>query len=266
MTQSTLAVTEAAKETQLTTQQKNELAEQEKQRQLAAIYQEELLASREGMEIIPTRWKINKDACKFMDPFGTSCDELKGVVVFKQKPKAYFRRGSDSKLPECSSWDGTTGMVLATGELRRCVSCPLNQWGSGTDEAGNQTRGKACKEMRRLFILLGGYHLPILVSLPPTSIRECDQYFSARLAEGKPDIAAETIIALIPQTGGKYAYAKAKFKIGADVPPERLMELRDLRLRVKEAAQAIKIEVDDYMGDEEADSSGNGETDSNEPF
>ena len=43
-------------------------------------------------------------------------------------------------------------------------------------------RGKACKNMRRLYILVEGSDMPIVMTLPPTSIASWEKYKSAILA------------------------------------------------------------------------------------
>lgn len=220
----------------------------QEQAQLAELYKNELQVSLEGIDFQPIRFKINKDSCTFLDPFGNGHPEVRGVIIFKHKVRGYWDKASDSTIPECGSWDGEIGIVTETGEQKRCADCPYNAWGSGEDEAGNQTRGKACKEMRRLFIALDGYHLPIMISLPPTSIKNLNSHISARITEGIPDIAAETIITLTPERGGKYTYAVAQFKMGDKVPPRKMLELSKLRSSIEAAAARIGIEDDDYMG------------------
>ncbi len=231
----------------------------EEQKQLMEMYKKELQVSQEGIDLQPIRFKINKDSCTFLDPFGNGHSEIRGVIVYKHKMRGYWDRTSDDTIPECSSWDGRVG-ITRDGLQRECTQCPYNAWGSGVDEAGNQTRGKACKEMRRLFIALADYHLPVMISLPPTSIKNFDSYISARLTKGIPDIAAETIISLVTERGGKYSYAVAQFKMGDKVPPKRMLELNKLRSSIEAAASRIGIEDEDYI-------QGNGDIDDEaEPF
>ncbi len=225
----------------------------EEQQQLMELYQSELQVSQEGVDLQPIRFKINKDSCTFMDPFGNGHSELRGVIVFKHKVRGYWDRNSDDTIPECSSWDGRTGIVTDTNEQRACANCPMNAWGSGMDEAGNPTRGKACKEMRRLFVALEDYHLPVMISLPPTSIKNFDSYISARLTKGIPDIAAETVISLVTEKGGKYSYAVAQFKMGDKVEPRKMLELNKLRTGIEAAASRIGIEDEDYPNGDVAD-------------
>lgn len=222
---------------------------------LAEFYAQELNLTKQGVELRPSRYKINKDSCKFVDPFGEQVDELVGVIVFKHTARGYWPRESESSAPACSSMDGKTGQLSEEGkELLRipdgqaCASCPFNQWGSGVDELGNPTRGKACKEMRRIFLMTEGAQMPAMLTLPPTSITDFDQYISARVQQGIADIAAETKIDLVPESGGKFNYAKARFKKGKPVQPQRMLQLAKMRADIQSAAEKAGIDLHDDYG------------------
>ncbi len=222
---------------------------EEQKRELMSMMEEEINNNTDGVDLKPVKVKINKDMQKFMDPFGEVLDTLEGVIVYKHKTRGYWPKG-EGKVPECSSKDGITGIITETGEERKCASCPYNQWGSATDESGEQTKGKACKEMRRLFIDIKDYELPIMLSLPPTSIKEFDNFISVLTTKGIPAIMRETIINLNKEESHGYTYAVADFDIGAPVDPKRVMKLREQRKMLKETAQQEDITQDDYMDDE----------------
>jgi len=240
---------------------------------LAEFYRQELELTSQGFDFQPTRYKINKDSCTFVDPFGNSVDELKGVIVFKHKARALWPRESESNIPACSSMDGVTGQLSDEGREQlkipngqTCATCPFNQWGSGTDELGNPTKGKACKEMRRIFLLIEGQGMPAMVTLPPTSIKEFDQYISARAQQRIADIAAETIIRLVPAGEGKFRYAKAQFKKGAAVPPQRMIELAKMRSAVQAAAERAGLDLHEDYGVEPSANEANGASVNDDPF
>lgn len=214
------------------------------EQQLAQFHQAELDISRQGFTFVPTRIKPNKDACVFIDDLGESIKELRGVPVFKQKTRGYWQR--NERIPECSSQDGVTG-TDKEGQVHKCAECPFNQWGSGTDETGQHTAGKACKEMRRLFLVQPGNILPSMVSLPPTSIKNYDKYFSARLQKGIADVDREAIISLRPEKGATgFSYAVAEFKLGDEVPMADRIRFAQMREAVQAAAAAAGITEDDY--------------------
>lgn len=71
---------------------------------------------------------------------------LKGVIVYNHQAGAYWPEGSeydDNVPPLCSSVDGKLGIGTPGGS---CALCELNKF--GTDG-----KGKACKNMRHLYIL-----------------------------------------------------------------------------------------------------------------
>jgi hypothetical protein len=112
------------------------------------------------------------------DDFDTSVPKFRGVVAYFHNCNALFPEGDIMNQPPiCSSVDGYIGNELATGETRNCTECPNNQWGSSSKDG----RGKACKNMRRLFILAEDSDMPIVLTLPPTSIAGWDKYKSAVL-------------------------------------------------------------------------------------
>jgi len=112
------------------------------------------------------------------DDFDTSVPKFKGVVAYFHNCNALFPEGDIMNQPPiCSSVDGYEGVELATGELRNCSECPNNQWGSSSKDG----RGKACKNMRRLFILAEDSDMPLVLTLPPSSIAGWDKYKSAVL-------------------------------------------------------------------------------------
>lgn len=85
---------------------------------------------------------------------------IEGVILYNHDTCAYWPEGSeydDNVTPLCSSVDGKTGYGAPGGV---CATCALNQYGSV--EKG---KGKACKNMRNLYILRSGEHMPIDLQL-----------------------------------------------------------------------------------------------------
>lgn len=61
-------------------------------------------------------------------------------------------------------------------QSKLCVSCPQNRWGSGVSRDGMPSRGKACSNLRRLILKLAGVDFPVILNLPPTSVKSFNQY------------------------------------------------------------------------------------------
>lgn len=91
---------------------------------------------------------------------------LEGVILFSHNSNAYWPEGDeydDNVPPLCQSVDGKIGYGEPGGD---CASCILNQYGSSPKGAG-----KACKNMRTIYLLRSGELMPFRIPLPPTSIR-----------------------------------------------------------------------------------------------
>ena len=156
-----------------------------------------------------------------------SVKEIRGVVVHHSKANAYW---ADSELsdspPDCASDDGVCG---AGNPGVSCETCPLNQMGSG--EGG---KGKACKNMERLFILTPGRFLPLSLSLPPTSLQGWRTYKTMLVAKSRRVCDVFTKISLTKaQNKTGQPYAKAVFKIGETLPPELAHKAYEYRQSVR---------------------------------
>lgn len=115
-------------------------------------------------------------------------EKFQGVIVSHHKSNALFKTEGDetenmNTPPICSSVDGMNGVVLETGECRNCETCPHNIF--GTAEKG---KGKACKNMHRLYILVEGSPIPVTLSIPPTSLELWRNYALMDIAASGLDI------------------------------------------------------------------------------
>lgn len=100
----------------------------------------------------------------------TSVQALQGVIIYSTPWRAFYEEefSGGGSPPDCQSKDGVTGDGRPGGE---CARCPLNQWGSGKND------GKACNELRALFLLQDGDVFPTLLLAPPTSVGAMLNYF-----------------------------------------------------------------------------------------
>ena len=236
----------------------------EQKHELALVLAEDLeqQQKQQGYTFKPQRVMINKDSQTFVDPLGNSLDELRGVVVHKQQIRGLWNK--DDVLI-CSSLDCITGderdgegKPIITGtdaggnpiqKKRPCSSCPQNDWGSAVDDAGNRRRGKACKEQRRVFLLVPGYQLPIVVTLPPTSIGVWDDYCSALATAGKSELKRQVLLTLSKAGSGKETYAVLnKPRQGDPVPPLDILKYANLRKEFAARWSAEEVTKEEYAG------------------
>ncbi|MCL2103156.1 MAG: hypothetical protein FWH25_03865 [Syntrophorhabdaceae bacterium] len=154
----------------------------------------------------------------------TVIQRFSGVVAAFHNTNVMFESDEDgaegTNIPLCQSSDGKIGLERETGEAIDCATCPHNQW--GTDKKAG--RGKACKNMRRLYVLVEGCSLPIVLSLSPTSIRGWEAYRAQLAVDRKTPLDVITEFSLKKETNkeGK-PYSVVKFKaVGALSAENRL--------------------------------------------
>lgn len=141
------------------------------------------------------------------------CKALVGVIVMQHTANSYWAESdTNGTPPDCSSDDGVTGYGTPGG---KCASCPLNEFGSGEGGAG-----KACKNMKNLYLLRDGDIMPLLLSLPPTSLKAFRQYANNLRFTGRGLSAVVTRIGLKRQESGGNAYSVATFSMEAPLAPE----------------------------------------------
>ena len=133
--------------------------------------------------------------------------ELEGILLFNHPANSYWPEGEeyeDNTPPLCQSVDGKIGHGTPGG---LCASCGFNEFGS----AGNK-RGKACKNMRTLYLLRSGELLPLQISLPPTSIRPYNAFYNAVFALRRRPIYSSVIqIGLKKASSNGHNYSVATF-------------------------------------------------------
>lgn len=167
--------------------------------------------------------------------------ELVGVIVDHHPVNAYWQEkfNGQNNPPDCSSMDGKNGEGNPGG---KCTSCPYNQFGSGDDGSG-----KACKNMHRVYLLRSGELIPILLTLPPTSIKAFADYLGKRVvSKGKRSYGVLTKVTLkkaVSNTG--IQYSQAQFAVVADLDPAAVKAMREFSERIKPVTRRLAItEVD----------------------
>jgi hypothetical protein len=179
--------------------------------------------------------------------------EIDAVIVFTHRANGFwtgaYGSGDDqNKIPACSSMDGKTGVRMDTGEIRQCENCPLNEFGSGTDQNGNQARGKACKNMRRLYLMMSGNPNLYLLTVPPTSIKEVNKQLAKIIAGGIPytGLVVKLTLEKVKNANG-VDYSKVVIKKSGILPAETAAKAIAMRRRIKDQYKSVAITMDDYI-------------------
>lgn len=185
---------------------------------------------------------------------------LTGVVIYHGTRRAFWHEKygqGESGPPQCSSVDGRTGTGHYPGEkldgpamTRGCRRCPYNQFGSGTNDKGERTKGKACQERKMIFMALPDSILPVGVSLPPTSLKPWKDYAMHCASKGKDIRAVVTEISLeVKKNDGGVDYSVGKFKIVKDLTDAELEGVMSMAHSLKEVFANVGIDGDEDMPD-----------------
>lgn len=185
-----------------------------------------------------------------------SAQELVGVILDHHPVNAYWENkySGGNEQPDCSSYDGKQGVDRTTGEIRNCKNCPHNQFGS--DGAG-----KACKNIHRCYILQEGNPVPLILALPPTSLKYLRDYIGKKvLLKGMRcwDCVTKITLKKEKSTDG-IQYSRAAFSYVGKLSPEQSAEAKAMAESIKATTRNIPVIDDaDYntgTGDTPVDSS-----------
>lgn len=177
--------------------------------------------------------------------------ELVGVIVDHHPVNAYWavKYSGENNPPDCSSMDGKEG-VDKDGNRRPCNSCPYNEWGS--DEDG---RGKACKNMRRIYILPEGQMFPLLLTLPPTSLKNFSNYLAKRvIAKGLRSHNVLTKVSLKKAvSSGGITYSQASFALAGVLNEEDAKKIEEYSRGIKAITRKLQVMADEYVQTEDVE-------------
>ena len=170
--------------------------------------------------------------------------EIVGVIVDQHAVNAYWavKYSGQNNPPDCSSMDGKEG-VTSDGVKKPCNSCPYNEWGS--DEDG---KSKACKNMRRVYILPEGEMFPLLLTLPPTSLKNFSNYLAKRvIAKGRRSYNVLTKVSLKKAvSSGGITYSQASFSLAGVLSEEDAKKMEEYSRGIKVITRKLKVASDEY--------------------
>lgn len=172
-----------------------------------------------------------------------SATEIVGVILYHHPVNAFWKEkfAGGNEQPDCSSFDGKQGVERETGECKDCGKCAYNQFGS--DGAG-----KACKNMHRVYIVREGNPVPLILTLPPTSIKSMRDYIGKSIVlKGMRSYDAVTKITLKKEKNAAgIAYSRAVFAFAGKLNPTAAAEAKAMADSIKITSKSVDIEGDDY--------------------
>ena len=170
--------------------------------------------------------------------------EFEGVILMSHKCNAYWPDAfgtSEDKNPACASMDGEEA-ITQDGEIMKCATCPYNEFGSA--KVGT---GKACKNMRRLYILREGDVLPLVLSLPPSALAAYDKYRTRLSTAAKKVHGVITKFTLTKAKSAQgVAYSMPQFEAVSVLPLAESERVREYAAAMLKSAQKAGITADDY--------------------
>ena len=170
-----------------------------------------------------------------------SSPTLTGVILDHHAVNAWWRDpfSGGNAQPDCSSIDGKKGVMRETGEIWDCSACRYNQFGS-------DGRGKACKNMHRLYILREANPVPIVLPLPPSSLKAFRDYIGKKIIlKGFRCFQVITKITLKKEKNADdIVYSRAVFTFQDALTPEQQQQVEGMRAMVKAQRQQIDIAED----------------------
>ena len=140
--------------------------------------------------------------------------------------KVYYDKGyeeGDRSAPTCYSLNGIEPEKDADDrQAKKCALCPHNQWGSRITDSGS--KGKACSDQKRLAVSpAGDIKEPMLLRLPPMTLRNWDTYVKGLVRKGLTPSTVITRISFEP----KVAYPELLFKATDFVTEEMMAEIEE---------------------------------------
>lgn len=190
---------------------------------------------------------------------GSVIEKVSGIIASKAVWRGYWPgeyKGGKTP-PQCVSNDGVIGTGNPGGE---CAKCRFNQWGTA-EKDGQNTRGKACKDMRAVFFINDeAPAVPTLILLPPTSAVKFDQKMFEFAGKGALywKFYVELSLNKASNSDG-IAYGELEMKELGRISKEDEAVVRSYRELI--APFTDSIIVGDFMADEAAN-----ESDDNTPF
>lgn len=176
---------------------------------------------------LPTEDPDNPDYAKY----------LEGVIVYSHNSNAYWPTGEDydeNTPPACQSTDGKLGYGSPGG---LCADCVYNRFGSDPKGTG---KGKACKNMRMVYLLQSGELMPIQLSLAPTSLRPYTDFVNAAFLSRRRGVCGGLVrIGLKKKNNGKDDYSVATFQKVRDFTGEELARVRAYSESFKEQIKMV---------------------------
>ena len=205
----------------------------------------DLKSNMEGVEARLPQIKIIHQAQLFETPDGEKAPSIEGIILDINRINAFWEESFDTSgggtPPDCYSMDGITPDPFSSiKQSNSCTACEQNKFGS---DGG---RGKSCKNMKRIHLMIEGDMLPYRLTIPPSNLKAVDLYVSLLTSKGIPYQLVKTKLSLKQVTNKDgIAYSELvlinEALINDRVEAQRIKNVRQEFMNVMRG-QAIKID------------------------
>lgn len=162
---------------------------------------------------------------------------IRGVVVFQSEAQVYYEKSIEETgggaPPDCYSADGMVGRGTPGGN---CDICPLAKFGPDSERP-------ACRRYKRLFMLTGDSLLPVVVQVPPTSLKPVKQFFIKMIGQALRPHHALIELSLTKQKGAKFPYSQIEMKFVARLDPASAGRVEEYRKLMEVLSPRVPIDV-----------------------
>ena len=175
----------------------------------------------------------------------TPAKYLDGIIVAWNDDRRLYKEayapGGDKGPPDCVCPDILAGIGYGDpgGD---CATCPFNQWGTARAPDGGQGKGKACREKRHLLLNREGMAVPIMIDVPPTSLKPIRTYFWGLTGQQCPHYGVVTRISLVPGDPSATMKFSLLQKIGRDEVEKMAGYVEAAKQMLKDSAQVRETE------------------------
>ena len=165
--------------------------------------------------------------------------EFSAVILYHHPIHSYYKEkfNGGNNPPDCASMNGKIGVVAETGECKDCGKCPLGKFGSG------ENGGMACKQKRRMYLLREGEMLPIVLTVPSTSLKEFTKYVTRLVAKGQHANSVVTKFTLKRvQNSTGISYSQVVCSVDRALTPAEKANISAMSAQIKAMAGTVTIE------------------------
>lgn len=171
---------------------------------------------------------------------------IEGVIIYFRDGRSYWpgEYEGGNAPPACSSDNSITGIGRRweddnAEEPHLCQTCPFAVFGSNARGTG----GQACKQTRSLFIVREHDFIPIVVSVPPSSLKAAKQYFIGLAGAGLRYHGVVTRLGLeTTKNAGGIAYPLITFSVASRLTPEQKAVTAMLNAQIRPAIEGQALD------------------------